>query len=120
MSEERERSHAGHRMNFYKIRPIEKTDVPFLWDSLYECIYVPEGKILPSRDILNNPASPNMLRIGTVLEMKDLLLQAEKINNPLEQLGTDSFQSLTQGMDMSTTKLLSYQSLLFPTTEAKE
>ena len=55
-------------MNFYKIRPIEKTDVPFLWDSLYECIYVPEGKILPSRDILNNPAIAkyveNWVRVG--------------------------------------------------------
>ena len=53
-------------------------------------------------------------------EMKDLLPQSEKINNPLEQLGIDFFNPLTQDMDMSTTKLLSYQSLLFPTTEAKE
>lgn len=42
-------------MEFYKIRPCEPTDVSFLWDSLYECIYVPEGKAQPSRDILNSP-----------------------------------------------------------------
>jgi len=42
-------------MTFYNIRAIEKNDIPFLWDSLYECIYVPVGENKPNRDILNLP-----------------------------------------------------------------
>jgi GNAT superfamily N-acetyltransferase len=42
-------------MPFYNIRAIEKNDLPFLWDSLYECIYVPVGANKPERDILNLP-----------------------------------------------------------------
>ena len=45
-------------MEFYKIQPISKINVPFLWDMLYEircerCLR--EGKIKPSRDILRTP-----------------------------------------------------------------
>jgi ribosomal protein S18 acetylase RimI-like enzyme len=39
----------------YKIRPIENTDFQFLRESLYECIYTPEGKDRPSREILDSP-----------------------------------------------------------------
>ena len=45
-------------MEPYKIQLISKTDVPFLWDMLYEirCVRcLREGKVLPSRDILNTP-----------------------------------------------------------------
>lgn len=42
-------------MTFYHTRPIETSDVPFLWESLYHCIYVPEGKNKPPKEILNNP-----------------------------------------------------------------
>jgi ribosomal protein S18 acetylase RimI-like enzyme len=45
-------------MNFYNFRPINKTDVPFVWDMLYEIRYarsVREGKVQPSRDILKTP-----------------------------------------------------------------
>lgn len=45
-------------MDSYQIRAIDRDDVPFLWDMLYEirslrCIR--EGKTLPSRDILQTP-----------------------------------------------------------------
>lgn len=45
-------------MKSYKMQPISKIDVPFLWDMLYEircerCVR--EGKGLPSRDILKTP-----------------------------------------------------------------
>lgn len=45
-------------MNFYKIQPISKIYVSFLWDMLYEirCArWLREGKIKPSRDILKTP-----------------------------------------------------------------
>lgn len=45
-------------MEHYKIQLISKIDVPFLWDMLYEirCVRcLREGKVLPSRDILNTP-----------------------------------------------------------------
>lgn len=42
-------------MTFYHTRPIETSDVPFLWQSLYQCIYVPEGKNQHPKEILNNP-----------------------------------------------------------------
>lgn len=45
-------------MEPYKIQLISKTDVPFLWDMLYEirCLRcVREGKALPSRDVLQTP-----------------------------------------------------------------
>jgi GNAT superfamily N-acetyltransferase len=45
-------------MDFYSIRAINREDVPFLWDMLYEirslrCVR--EGKTLPSRDVLQTP-----------------------------------------------------------------
>ncbi|CAM3719805.1 GNAT family N-acetyltransferase [Marinicrinis lubricantis] len=39
----------------YSIRPITVQDVPFLWEMLYESLYVPEGKEPFSRDILQDP-----------------------------------------------------------------
>lgn len=37
------------------IRPFNIKDVPFLWEMLYQSIYVPEGHQAPSRDILKEP-----------------------------------------------------------------
>ena len=42
----------------YKIQPISKIYIPFLWDMLYEirslrCVR--EGKTLPSREVLQTP-----------------------------------------------------------------
>jgi hypothetical protein len=42
-------------MTFYNIRAIEKNDSTFLWDSLYECIYVPVVESILQRDILKFP-----------------------------------------------------------------
>ncbi len=45
-------------MNFCNIRSINKTDVPFVWNMLYEirCARsVREGKVQPSKEILKTP-----------------------------------------------------------------
>ncbi|WP_379138801.1 GNAT family N-acetyltransferase [Paenibacillus sp. sgz500958] len=44
-------------MTTFTIRPITVQDIPFLWDMLYESIYVPEGqKSATNRDIINQPS----------------------------------------------------------------
>lgn len=40
----------------YTIRPIAERDVPFMWDMLYESLYVPEGGKPFGREILQEPA----------------------------------------------------------------
>lgn len=40
----------------YTIRPIAERDVPFMWDMLYESLYVPEGGKPFGREILQDPA----------------------------------------------------------------
>ncbi|WP_438347988.1 GNAT family N-acetyltransferase [Paenibacillus sp. FA6] len=42
-------------MNIYTIRPIVEQDVPFLWDMLYESLYVPEGQEPFSREVMKEP-----------------------------------------------------------------
>lgn len=42
------------KMN-YRIRPIQEEDVEFLWDMLYESLFVPEGQEPFSREILKEP-----------------------------------------------------------------
>jgi streptomycin 3"-adenylyltransferase len=42
-------------MNLYTIKPITEQDVPFLWDMLYESLYVPEGQEPFSRDVIKEP-----------------------------------------------------------------
>lgn len=39
----------------YSIRAIRKEDIPFLWDMLYESLFVPEGQEQFSRDIIKEP-----------------------------------------------------------------
>lgn len=39
----------------YSIRPIIEQDVPFLWDMLYESLYVPKGKDPFSRNVIKEP-----------------------------------------------------------------
>ena len=36
----------------YSIRPFKMGDMSFLWEMLYQSIYIPEGQRVPSRDIL--------------------------------------------------------------------
>ncbi|MDR9856520.1 GNAT family N-acetyltransferase [Paenibacillus sp. VCA1] len=45
----------GQTLN-YAIRPISDQDIPFLWDMLYESLYVPEGGKPFGREILQDPA----------------------------------------------------------------
>ncbi|MDP4163413.1 MAG: GNAT family N-acetyltransferase [Bacillota bacterium] len=42
-------------MNNFKIREATELDVDFLWDMLYEAIYVKEGDQKPPRNILKHP-----------------------------------------------------------------
>jgi ribosomal protein S18 acetylase RimI-like enzyme len=37
------------------IRPLTKSDEPFLWDMLYQAIYVPQGQTPPPREIIFQP-----------------------------------------------------------------
>ena len=39
----------------YSIRPFDERDMQFLWEMLYQSIYVPEGQHQPSREILQQP-----------------------------------------------------------------
>lgn len=39
----------------YRIRPIIPNDVGFLWDMLYESLFVPEGQEPFSKEIINEP-----------------------------------------------------------------
>jgi len=39
----------------YLIRPIELEDEPFLWEMLYQAIYVPAGAVAPPREIVKRP-----------------------------------------------------------------
>lgn len=39
----------------YSIRAIRKEDIPFLWEMLYESLFVPEGQEPFSRDIIKEP-----------------------------------------------------------------
>ncbi|MCR8656706.1 GNAT family N-acetyltransferase [Paenibacillus endoradicis] len=43
-------------MNKYTIRPITERDIPFLWDMLYESLYVPKGKDPFNRDVIKEPS----------------------------------------------------------------
>lgn len=38
----------------YSIKSVEKKDIPFLWEMLYQSLYVPEGEPLFSREILKD------------------------------------------------------------------
>lgn len=40
----------------YTIRPLQPADEPFLWEMLYEAIYIPEGGTKPDRAILQEPS----------------------------------------------------------------
>ena len=42
-------------MTNYKIRPVTEEDIPFLWDMLYESLYVPEGGQPFAREIIQEP-----------------------------------------------------------------
>jgi len=42
-------------MNLYTIRPIVEQDMPFLWDMLYESLYVPVGQEAFSREVIKEP-----------------------------------------------------------------
>ena len=40
----------------YTIRVVTKDDIPFLWEMLYQSIFVPEGQEPLDKDIINEPS----------------------------------------------------------------
>lgn len=40
----------------YSIRPGHAGDLPFLWEMLYQSIYIPEGEMRPGHGILDDPS----------------------------------------------------------------
>ncbi|WP_180968109.1 GNAT family N-acetyltransferase [Cytobacillus massiliigabonensis] len=42
-------------MTEYKIRTETEQDIDFLWEMLYQAIFIAEGEVQPSREILNQP-----------------------------------------------------------------
>lgn len=51
----------GMNLNEYQIRVGTKEDEEFLWEMLYQAIFIPEGVLRPSRDILKEPhIAPSM------------------------------------------------------------
>jgi ribosomal protein S18 acetylase RimI-like enzyme len=44
-----------NRMTNISIRPVTPNDEPFLWDMLYQAIYVPPGQPEPDRSIVEQP-----------------------------------------------------------------
>jgi ribosomal protein S18 acetylase RimI-like enzyme len=46
----------------YTIRPLTSEDEPFLWEMLYQAIYVPEGQTAPSREVVHLPELARYVR----------------------------------------------------------
>lgn len=46
----------------FTIRPLTPQDEPFLWEMLYQAIYVPEGQPRPPRSILQEPSLAHYAR----------------------------------------------------------
>ncbi|OWA33450.1 histone acetyltransferase [Saccharibacillus sp. O16] len=62
----------------YDIRPVEPRDLPFLWEMLYESMYVAEGEAPFERTLLEEPAVRKYLEdwgrsgdVGLVAEKQD-------------------------------------------------
>jgi ribosomal protein S18 acetylase RimI-like enzyme len=70
----------AERLDF-KIRDIEPRDIPFLWEMLYQSLYVPEGEDPFPRDILNEPYIAKY--IDDWGQKGDIGLLAEKSNHPV-------------------------------------
>lgn len=50
-----------HQDDFFTVRRATSADEPFLWEMLYQSIYVPEGGRKPERSIVNEPALAHYL-----------------------------------------------------------
>jgi GNAT superfamily N-acetyltransferase len=49
-------SNTGSDAKLITIRALKVEDEPFLWEMLYQAIYVPEGQLPPPLDIVHQPA----------------------------------------------------------------
>jgi len=90
-------------MELCSIRAINKDDVPFLWDMLYEIRFarsVREGKVQPSRDILKTPELAKYVQDWGRTGDTDLLLPVQIINHLLEQHGIVFLKKMIKDMDM--------------------
>ncbi|MCJ8013248.1 GNAT family N-acetyltransferase [Paenibacillus sp. KQZ6P-2] len=80
----------------YTIRLITEQDVPFMWEMLYESMYVPEGQEPFNRDILRDPSiakyAENWGRAGDIG-----LIAVTDEGEPLGTITTRFFQEDNQG-----------------------
>lgn len=66
-------------MTKFNIRHAISEDINFLWEMLYQAIYVPEGQTPPSKDIINEPHIKQILECWG--RRGDLALIAMDISN---------------------------------------
>jgi [ribosomal protein S18]-alanine N-acetyltransferase len=69
-------------MNDFIIRLATEKDIDFLWDMLYEAIYVPEGQTPPPKDILNEPNIKKILN-GWGRKGDQALIALDSSNHPV-------------------------------------
>lgn len=66
-----------------KVRPIKESDNPFLWDMLYEMVYIPEGELNPGREVLLNIPNISKYLDDFGLRSSDIGFVAESESNQL-------------------------------------
>lgn len=68
----------------WKTRKATVEDIPFLWDMLYEAIYVPEGEDVPSRNVLQEPSIARFLEAwGREGDEGRIVLDEEQGHQPI-------------------------------------
>jgi len=78
-------------LNFH-FRAITSADQSFLWDMLYQAIYVPEGETSPERDLIYRPELSKYVRDWGLFGDQGILALEPEQNNPV---GAAWFRLLT-------------------------
>ncbi|MGC5324181.1 GNAT family N-acetyltransferase [Brevibacillus sp. SYSU BS000544] len=82
-------------MTDFHIRAATDSDLPFLWEMLYQALFIPEGEKRPSRDILKQPELARCLenwgRIGDVA-----LIATDRANQNLGAVWIRHFDELNR------------------------
>lgn len=82
----------------YSIRPIQDSDTSFLWEMLYQAIYVPDGVAPVSRDILNHPdIAKYLLNWGSKGDIGFVAVDSD--NNSIEAVWIRLFNETNKGYD---------------------
>ena len=71
----------SNHKDLYYIRSATSADEPFLWEMLYQSIYVPEGKPRPGRDLVKEPAFAHYLTEWGQREGDEGLIAIESQNH---------------------------------------